>query len=84
MPNGSPVTGIDHVFSARHLTALVVADAVLSVIANVAHGGGNQQGLRTVISTLTWGLFLAGFVLLIVSGIVFHARTARQRTSAQA
>jgi hypothetical protein len=79
MPNESSVTTFDKVFRGRTLIKLAVVDVVLFLIANVAYGGGNQHGLRNNVSNVTWALFLIGFLLLIVSGIVCLAQVMLRR-----
>ena len=79
MSNESSVTRFDGVFRGRNLIKLAVIDVVLFLIANIAYGAGNQHGLRNNVSNVTWALFLIGFLLLIVSGIICLARVMLRR-----
>jgi hypothetical protein len=84
MNDGSSVTKFDQVVRGRNLLILAVADVVLFLVANIAYGGGNQHGLRNVVSNVTWAVFLVGFLLLAVSVILFLAQAIRRRVSAHA
>jgi hypothetical protein len=66
------------------LIILAVADVVLLLVANIAYGAGHQHGLRNSMSNVAWVLFLVGFLLLIVLGIVALAQLTRRRAKAQA
>ena len=79
MPNESSVTKLARTFRGRNLIKLAVVDVVLFLIANIAYGAGNQHGLRNSVSNVTWALFLIGFFLLIVSGIICLARVMLRR-----
>jgi len=83
MRNESSVTKFDQVVRGRNLIILAATDVVLFLIANIAYGGGNQQGLRNGVSNVAWVLFLVGFLLLIVLGIACLAQVIR-RVKAQA
>lgn len=63
---------------------LAVADVVLFLAANVAYGGGHQHGLRNNVSNAAWVLFLVGFLVLIVLGIVALGELMRRHSRAQA
>jgi Kef-type K+ transport system membrane component KefB len=82
MPNESSVSRVDQVVRRRNLIILTVADVVLFLLANVTYGAGHQHGLRNDVSNVTWVLFLVGFLLLILLGIVALARMIRRRTKA--
>jgi hypothetical protein len=79
MSHESSITGFDRAFKGRNLIKLAVIDVVLFLIANIAYGAGNQHGLRNSVSNVTWALFLIGFFLLIVSGIICLARVMLRR-----
>ena len=79
MSNESSITRFDRVFKGRNLIKLAVVDVVLFLIANIAYGAGNQHGLRNNVSNVTWALFLIGFLLLIVSGIICLAQVMLRR-----
>jgi hypothetical protein len=79
MSHESSITRFDRVFKGRNLIKLAVIDVVLFLIANIAYGAGNQHGLRNGVSNVTWALFLIGFLLLIVSGIICLARVMLRR-----
>jgi Kef-type K+ transport system membrane component KefB len=83
MPNESSVSRVDQVVRRRNLIILAVADVVLFLLANVTYGAGHQHGLRNDVSNVTWVLFLVGFLLLILLGIVALARMIRRRTKAR-
>jgi hypothetical protein len=85
MSNESSLTRFDKVFRGRNLIKLAVVDVVLFLAANVAYGAGSQHGLRNNVSNVTWALFLIGFLLLIVSGIICLAQgMLRRRARAHA
>ena len=63
---------------------LAVADVVLFLVANVAYGAGHQRGLRNNVSNVAWALFLVGFLVLIVLGIVALAQLVRRHGRAPA
>jgi hypothetical protein len=54
------------------------------LVANVANGAGRQHGLRNNVSNVAWVLFLVGFLVLIVLGIVALAQLVRQHGRARA
>jgi hypothetical protein len=62
----------------------VIKGRNLIILANIAYGGGNQHGLRNNVSNVAWAVFLVGFVLLVVLGIVSIARAMRRRAKAHA
>jgi hypothetical protein len=66
------------------LIIVAIADVVLFLIANIAHGAGNQHGLRNGVSNVTWALFLVGFLLLVVLAMGCLAQVIRRRVKAQA
>jgi hypothetical protein len=72
------------VLRGRNLIILAVTDVVLFLIANVAYGGGNQHGLRNNVSNVAWAVFLVGFFVLVVLGIVSIARAMLRRSKAHA
>jgi hypothetical protein len=82
MPNGSSVSRVEQVVRRRNLIILAVTDVVLFLVANVTYGAGHQHGLRNDVSNVTWVLFLIGFLLLILLGIVALAQLIRRRTKA--
>jgi hypothetical protein len=84
MGDKSSASKIDQVARGRNLIILAVADVVLFIVANVAYGPGNEHGLRMALSNVAWVLFLVGFLLLIVIGIVAVAQVIRRRTKAHA
>jgi hypothetical protein len=85
MPNESSVTKLARTFRGRNLIKLAVVDVVLFLIANLAYGAGSQHGLRNTVSNATWALFLIGFLLLIVSGLICIAQVMiRRRARAHA
>jgi len=81
--NESLVSRIDQVVRGRNLIILAIVDVVLFIVANVAYGPGNEHGLRMALSNVAWVLFLVGFLLLIVLGIVGLAQGIRRRAKAQ-
>lgn len=66
----------------RNLIVLAVADVVLFLVANIVYGSGHQHGLRNGVSNVAWVLFLVGFLLLIVLGIIALAQLIRRRAQA--
>ena len=68
----------------RNLIFLAVTDVVLFIVANVAYGSGHQHGLRITVSNVAWVLFLLGFLLLIVFGIVALSQLIWRRAKPQA
>ena len=84
MGDESSVSKIDQVVTWRNLIILAIADVVLFVVANVAYGPGNEHGLRMALSNVAWVLFLVGFLLLILLGIVGLAQVIRRRAKAHA
>jgi hypothetical protein len=84
MGDESSVSKIDQVVRGRNLIILAIADVVLFIVANVAYGPGNEHGLRMDLSNVAWVLFLVGFLLLVVLGIVGLAQVIRRRTKAHA
>jgi hypothetical protein len=84
MRNELSVSRFDQVVRGRNLIVLAVADVVLFLIANIAYGGGHQHGLRNGVSNVAWVLFLVGFLLLIVLGVVAVAQSIRRRAKAHA
>ena len=84
MRNQSSVSRFDQVVRGRNLILLAVADVVLFLVANVAYGAGHQHGLRNNVSNVAWVLFLVGFLVLIVLGIVALAQLVRRHGRAQA
>ncbi len=84
MGDESSVSKIDQVVTGRNLIILAIADVVLFVVANVAYGPGNEHGVRMALSNTAWVLFLVGFLLLIVLGIVGLAQVIRRRAKAHA
>jgi hypothetical protein len=80
MHNESSVSRFDQVVRGRNLIILAVADVVLFLVANIAYGGGHQHGLRNGVSNVTWVLFLVGFLLLVVLGIVTLAQLIWRRS----
>ncbi len=85
MPTESSVTKFERVVRGRNFIILAATDAVLFLIANIAHGAGNQHGLRNAVSNAAWVLFLVGFLLLIVMGIATLAQVIiRRRVKARA
>ena len=74
----------DQVIKGRNLIILAASVLVLFVIANVAYGGGNQHGVRNDVSNVTWAVFLIGFFVLILFGLVYLAQVIRRRTKAHA
>jgi hypothetical protein len=80
----SLVSRMDQLVRGRNLIILAVVDVVLFIVANVAYGPGNEHGLRMALSNVAWVLFLVGFLLLIVFGIIGLAQEIRRRTKAQA
>ena len=84
MGDESSVSKIDQVVTWRNLIILAIADVVLFVVANVAYGPGNEHGLRMALSNVAWVLFLVGFLLLILLGIVGLAQVIRRHAKAHA
>ena len=84
MHNQSLVSRIDQVVRGRNLILLAVADVVLFLVANVAYGSGHQHGLRNNVSNVAWALFLVGFLVLMVLGIVALAQLVRRHGRAHA
>jgi hypothetical protein len=84
MGDESSVSKIDQVVRGRNLIILAIADVALFIVANVAYGPGNEHGLRMALSNVAWVLFLVGFLLLIVLGIVGLAQVIRRRAKAHA
>ena len=84
MPNQSSVSRVDQVVRGRNLIILAVADVVLFLVANVAYGAGHQHGLRNSVSNVTWVLFVVGFLLLILLGVIALAQLIRRRAKAHA
>jgi hypothetical protein len=82
MPNESSVSRVDQVVRGRNLIYLAVADVVLFVVANVANGPGHEHGLRNGVSNVTWVLFVIGFLLLILLGVVALVQLIRRRAKA--
>jgi len=72
------------VVSGRNLILLAVADVVLFLVANVTYGSGHQHGLRDSVSNVAWALFLIGFLLLIVLGIVAVVQVVLRHAKPQA
>jgi hypothetical protein len=83
MGNAS-VRRIDQMVRGRNLIIVAVVDVVLFLVANIAYGGGHEHGLRNNVSNVTWILFLVGFVLLVVMGVVALAQLLRRRANAHA
>jgi hypothetical protein len=81
--NESLVSRMDQLVRGRNLIILAVVDVVLFIVANVAYGPGNEHGLRMALSNVAWVLFLVGFLLLIVFGLVVLAQGIRRRTKAK-
>jgi hypothetical protein len=77
-------TKLGQVVRGRNLVIVVVLDVVLFAIANVAYGGGHQHGLRNDVSNGAWAVFLIGFFLLVLFGIIYLAQVLRRRTKAHA
>ena len=84
MRNQSSVNRFDQVARGRNLILLAVADVVLFLVPNVAYGAGHQHGLRNNVSNVAWALFLVGFLVLIVLGIVALAQLVRRHGRAPA
>ena len=84
MRNQSSVSRFDQVARGRNLILLAVADVVLFLVANVAYGSGHQHGLRNNVSNVAWVLFLVGFLVLVVLGIVALAQLVRRHARAEA
>ena len=84
MRNELSVSRFDQVVRGRNLIVLAVADVVFFLVANIAYGAGHQHGLRNGVSNVAWVLFLVGFLLLIVLGIVAVAQLIRRRAKAHA
>lgn len=84
MRNQSSVSRFDQVVRGRNLILLAVADVVVFLVANVAYGAGHQHGLRNNVSNVAWALFLVGFLVLMVLGIVALAQLVRRHGRAHA
>jgi len=84
MGDESSVSKIDQAVRGRNLIILAIADVALFIVANVAYGPGNEHGFRMALSNVAWVVFLIGFLLLIVLGIVGLAQVIRRRAKAHA
>ena len=84
MPHEPSVSRVDQVVRGRNLIFLAVADVVLFVIANVAYGPGHEHGLRLGVSNVAWVLFVIGFLLLILLGLVALVQFVRRRAKSHA
>ena len=84
MRNESLVARFDHLVRGRNLIILAIADVVFFIVANVAYGPGHEHGLRMALSNVAWVVFLIGFLLLIVLGILSLTQVIRRRVKAHA
>jgi hypothetical protein len=84
MPKESSVSRVDQVVRRRNLIYLAVIDVVLFVVANVTYGPGHEHGLRLTVSNVTWVLFVIGFLLLILLGVVALVQLIRRRLKSHA
>jgi uncharacterized membrane protein len=84
MENETTISRMDQVVRGRNLLILAVVDVVLFIVANVTYGTTRSHSLRNSVSNPAWVVFLVGFVLLVVVGIVSLTQVIRRRAKAQA
>ena len=75
--------GTRSIVRGRNVIALAVVDLILAVVVTALYGPGHQHGFRNVVSSVSWVMFLVGFVLLVLMIIAFVVQSVRRRSTAR-